>query len=135
MIGTEALGKMLTTPRLVEHAADADALDVRRFNTESDDPPREDIHDDHHPETLQQDGLASKQVDAPEAVAGFSNEGEPRRTFAPPGFWESVARCAEVTRVSHPNPTGRGPRYAASGPSFENGSEPVTDVSIEAIRQ
>jgi hypothetical protein len=60
MIRTEALGKRLTAPSLVEHAADADAIDMRGFDTESDDPTRKDIHDDHHPEALQQDGLAAK---------------------------------------------------------------------------
>ncbi len=53
MIGAEALGKRLTVLRLVEHAANADAVNVRRLNTESDDPARENIHDDHHPEGLQ----------------------------------------------------------------------------------
>jgi len=47
-------------PSMVEHATDADAVDVRRFNSESDDATREDIHDEHHPEALQQDGLAAK---------------------------------------------------------------------------
>lgn len=61
MIGTEALGKWLTTAGLVEHAADTDAVDMRRFNTESDDTAREDIHHDHYPEALQQDRLAAKQ--------------------------------------------------------------------------
>jgi len=60
MIGTEALGKWLTTAGLVEHAADTDAVDMRRFNTESDDTTREDIHHDHYPEALQQDRLAAK---------------------------------------------------------------------------
>jgi hypothetical protein len=45
---------------LVEHAADADAVDMRGFDTESDDPARKDVHDNHHPEALQQDRLAPK---------------------------------------------------------------------------
>ena len=53
MIGAEALGKWLAAASLIEHAADADAVDVRRFNTESDDPTRKDVHDDHHPEAIQ----------------------------------------------------------------------------------
>ncbi len=60
MIGTEALGKWLTTTGVVEHAADADAVDMRRFDTESNDATRKDIHHDHHPEALQQDRLAAK---------------------------------------------------------------------------
>ena len=61
------------------------------FNTESDDPAREDIHDDHHPKALQQYGLASEEVDAPQAVTGFSNDRQPRRTFAS-RLWRRVAR-------------------------------------------
>jgi hypothetical protein len=38
MIGTEALGKWLAAASLVEHTAGADAVDMRRFNIESDDP-------------------------------------------------------------------------------------------------
>ena len=37
MIGAEALGKWLTAPSLVEHATDTDAVNMRRFDTESDD--------------------------------------------------------------------------------------------------
>src|SRR5579864_8614712 len=91
VVGTETPGKWLAAPAVVEHAADADAVDMRRFNSESDDATREDIHDDHHPEALQQEGLASKQIDAPQAVAGFSDGGEPRRTIAS-RFWERVVR-------------------------------------------
>jgi hypothetical protein len=73
MVRTEAPGKWLAAPSVVEHAADADALDMRRFNSESDDTTREDVDDDHNPEALKQDGLASKQIDAPQAVAGFGD--------------------------------------------------------------
>ena len=48
MIGTEAHGKWLRTPGLVEHAADADAVDMFGFDTESDDPTRKYVHDNHH---------------------------------------------------------------------------------------
>src|SRR5437016_4189740 len=40
MIGTDALGKWLASATLVEHTANADAVDMFRFNTESDDPTR-----------------------------------------------------------------------------------------------
>ena len=60
MIGTEALGQWLSVPGLVEHSADADAVDRRGFDTESDDPTRKDVPDNHHPEALQQDRLAAK---------------------------------------------------------------------------
>ena len=60
MIGAEALGKRLSAPSLVDHTADSDAVDGRGFDPESDYPTRKDIHDDHYPEALQQDGLAAK---------------------------------------------------------------------------
>ncbi|MEP7244310.1 MAG: hypothetical protein ABI885_11540 [Gammaproteobacteria bacterium] len=60
MIGTEVLGKRLAVPSLIEHAADADAIDMRGFDTEADDTTRKHVHDDHHPEALQQDRLAAK---------------------------------------------------------------------------
>ena len=68
-------GEFLVTQQLAceRGRTDADAVDMRRFNSESGDATREDIHDDHHPETLQQDGLSSKQIEAPQAVAGFSD--------------------------------------------------------------
>jgi hypothetical protein len=56
VVAPEALGKWLTAPRWVEYAADIDAVDVRGFDTESDDTARIDIHDDHQPEALQDDG-------------------------------------------------------------------------------
>jgi Formyl transferase len=75
----------------VEHVTDADAVDMRKFNSESDDTTCEDVHDDHHPEALQQDGLASKQIDAPQPVVCFSDGREPRRTLTA-GLWGRVAR-------------------------------------------
>jgi hypothetical protein len=57
---------------LVEHAADAGPVDMRGFDAESDDTTRKHVHDDHHPETLQVDGLAAKKIDAAQAVTGFS---------------------------------------------------------------
>src|SRR3569833_2020458 len=52
VIGTEILGKRLSASRLVKHAANTDTVDMRRFNTESDNSTREDVHDAHHPEAL-----------------------------------------------------------------------------------
>ena len=60
VIGTQALRESLAGAGVIEHPADADAVDLRWFDTESDDPTREEIHDEQHPEALQSDGLASK---------------------------------------------------------------------------
>jgi hypothetical protein len=60
VIGAEALGERLTGSSLVEHAADADAIDTCGFDSESDDSTRKHVHDDHHPEAFRQDRLAAK---------------------------------------------------------------------------
>ena len=73
VVRTEAPGKWLAAASVVEHAADANAVNMRRFSSESDDTTREDVDDDHNPEALKQDGLTFKQIDAPQAVAGFSD--------------------------------------------------------------
>src|SRR5712672_2344450 len=91
MVRTEALGKWLAGPGLIEHAADADAVDMRGFDTESDDTTRKHVHHDHHTEALQQDGFAPNEIDAPQAVTGFSDGREPRRTFAS-RLWQRVVR-------------------------------------------
>src|SRR5687767_14562519 len=83
MIGTEALGKL--------NMRQTDAVGMRGFDTESDDTTREDMHHDDHPEALQQDRLAAKQIDAPQAVTCFSDGREPRRCCAS-RFWERMVR-------------------------------------------
>jgi len=70
---------------------------VGRFDTESDDATRRDVHDDHHPETLQDDGFASEQVDAPNAVTGFSDGSEPR--------WAVSSALRIMIMVLRQNPT------------------------------
>lgn len=65
MIGTEALGKWLTYRASLNMRQTLMPFDMRRFDTESDDATRIGIHHDHHPESLQQDRLAAKQIDAP----------------------------------------------------------------------
>jgi hypothetical protein len=53
---------------------------ARRLDTESDDATRVDVHHDHRPEVLQKDRFAAKQIDAPLAVTGSSDDSESRRT-------------------------------------------------------
>ncbi|MDB6090032.1 MAG: hypothetical protein JWN85_2816, partial [Gammaproteobacteria bacterium] len=124
MIGTEALGKGLSAPGLVEHAADADAVDMRGFDTESDDPTRKDVHDNHHPEALQQDRLAPKKIDAPQAVTGFSDGRQPRRTLT------SVLR----TRVARENPAHNVlVDFQAEGVRYLLGNAGAAEARIEAF--
>jgi len=46
------------------------------------------VHNDEHPMGVQQNGLAAKQIDAPEAVFRVPKEGQPGRT--------TIARCWAV---------------------------------------
>ena len=48
-----------------------------RLDTEADDPAAKDIHDQHHPMAAQQDRFDTEQIDAPQAVLGVANEGQP----------------------------------------------------------
>jgi pimeloyl-ACP methyl ester carboxylesterase/quercetin dioxygenase-like cupin family protein len=73
VVRTEAPGKWLAAASVVEHAADANAVNMRRFSSESDDTTREDVDDDHNPEALKQDRLASKQIDAPQTAKDIAD--------------------------------------------------------------
>jgi len=65
---------------MIEHAAHSRTVDVFASDAESDDTAG--THVDHHkdPMATQQDRLATKQVDALEAVLGLREESEPGRT-------------------------------------------------------
>jgi hypothetical protein len=52
---------------------------------EADDAASELIHDDHHPVGFEDQRFTAKEIDAPEAVLGMSEESEPGRPFGP-GF-------------------------------------------------
>jgi hypothetical protein len=45
------------------------------MHTEADDASSELIHNDEYPVVLQKNGFTSKQINAPEAVFGMSEEG------------------------------------------------------------
>jgi hypothetical protein len=49
-------------------------------HTKADDAPRELIRDHEHPVGLEQNGLATKQINAPETVFGMPDKGKPRRS-------------------------------------------------------
>jgi hypothetical protein len=82
MIGTQVSWQTLPAAGLIEHPADSNAVDMRRLNTESHNPTREDVHDEHDPEALQRDGLTSEKIDTPQAVAGLCDQREPGGTLA-----------------------------------------------------
>ena len=73
MVQTEPNWKALAGDGLVEHATKyRDGL-----HPKANDPPSEDIYDGQNPITLEQNGFRAKQVDAPQAVFGLAEQGEP----------------------------------------------------------
>jgi hypothetical protein len=52
-------------------------VDVTGTYTETDDKAGKLVHDHKHPVALEQNGLATKQIDAPEALLGVAEEGQP----------------------------------------------------------
>jgi hypothetical protein len=62
----------------VEHAAEVGAGDGAAVHADADEATRELVHDHEHPVAPEHDGLASKEVDAPQAVSRVSDERQPR---------------------------------------------------------
>ena len=59
--------------------ADIDAGDCSAVHADANEATRELVHDDEYPIATQQDGLAAKKVDAPQAVGGVSDQRQPGR--------------------------------------------------------
>ena len=78
MIGAEMSRCAPTMNGGVEHAAQVDAIDRTAVHADSDEATRELVHDHEHPVAPEHDGLASKEVQAPQAVCGLSDERQPR---------------------------------------------------------
>jgi hypothetical protein len=57
--------------------------------TKANDAPRELVHDHEHPVGVEQNGFATKKINAPEAVLRVSDEGQPRRSVVI-GLWAVV---------------------------------------------
>ena len=79
VVGTGVAWQTLAHAGAIEHPAYRDAVDAGGFNAEADDTAGEDIHDHHNPVAAQEDRFAAEQIEAPEAVFGMSDKGEPRR--------------------------------------------------------
>lgn len=56
------------TDRVVEHSAQRRSIDGSSLYSETNDPPRELIHDDQDPMGIENEGFAAEQIDAPQAV-------------------------------------------------------------------
>ena len=85
MIRTEMSRCPLPVSGGVEHAAEAGRVDRPAVYTEADQAPRALVHDHEHPVALEHDGLAAKQVDAPETVRRVTDERQPGRPGAARG--------------------------------------------------
>src|SRR5450755_1658641 len=82
VVGTQIFREQLARYGVVKHSTDRRAVDVSRRHAEADDPACKEIHDGHDPVALEHDGVASKEIDAPQAVLHDSDEREPRWAIA-----------------------------------------------------
>ena len=78
VIGTEMSRCAPTMNGGVEHAAEVGAIDRTAVHADADEATRELVHDHEHPVAPEHDGFASKEVHAPQAVCGVSDERQPR---------------------------------------------------------
>src|SRR5260370_28354950 len=79
VIGAEVSWSAPTKNGGVEHAADVGAIDGTTMHADSDEATGELVHDDEHPVAPEHDGLASKEIHAPQAIPRVSDERQPRR--------------------------------------------------------
>src|ERR1700730_6103245 len=78
MIGAEMSRCAPTMNGDVEHAAEVGAIDRTRVHADSDEATGELVHDHEYPVAPEYDGLASKEIRAPQAVSRVSDERQPR---------------------------------------------------------
>jgi hypothetical protein len=78
MIGAEMSRCAPTMNGGVEHAAEVGAIDRTTVHTDSDEATRKLVHYYEHPVAPEHDGLASKEIHAPQAVSRVSDERQPR---------------------------------------------------------
>ena len=84
----------VTADGLIEQAAKVRAVDGFEANAESDDAAGEHIDDHKEPMVTPQDRLATKQINAPEAVLDLCEEGERGRTRGARMIW-AVMSCKD----------------------------------------
>src|SRR4029453_2098612 len=77
MIGTEMSRCAPAMYCGVEHAGDVGAGDRTAVHGDADEATRELVHAHEHPVAPQHDGLASKEIHAPQAVCGVADERPP----------------------------------------------------------
>src|ERR1700736_2773092 len=84
MIGTKMPRCALTMDGGIEHAAHINTGNCSAVHADADETTRELVHDDQHPVAPEHNRLASKEVDAPEAVRGVADERQPRGSGSVP---------------------------------------------------
>jgi hypothetical protein len=77
----------------VEHTTQCRAVDVATLDAKANDPPRELIHNDHYPMCPQDQRLATKQAQTPQAVLAVAEECQPG--------WATRARIWSVISGKH----------------------------------
>src|SRR5687767_1007486 len=70
---------------LIKHSTQGWTINRDWLHGEADDAPGELIHHHHHPVRLDDQRFTTKEIDAPEAVLGMSEEGQPGRTVGAAG--------------------------------------------------
>src|SRR5215471_18324368 len=85
MIGAEMSRGAPTMNGGVEHAAEVGAVDRTTVHADSDEATGELVHDHEHPVAPEHDGLAAKEIHAPQAVFRVADKRQPRRPGAARG--------------------------------------------------
>ena len=67
--------RALSRDRAVGHPAHSGTVEIS--DAEADDPPSENVHHHHDSIALHQNRLTAEEVDAPQAVSGVPDEGQP----------------------------------------------------------
>jgi len=75
MVGTQVVWDSLSRNGGVEHPTEGDTIDIPCMYTKANDAPRELVHDHEHPVGIEQNGFATKKINAPETVYRVSEEG------------------------------------------------------------
>src|SRR6202043_2876091 len=85
MVGAEMSRCGPTMNGRVEHPTEVGTIDRTALHADSDEASRELVHDHEHPVAPEHDGLASKEIHAPQAVSRVSDERQPRGPGSPRG--------------------------------------------------
>jgi len=77
MVGTQVVWDSLFRNGGVEHPTEGDTIDIPCMYNIANDAPCELIHDHEQPAGVEQNGFATKKINAPETVLRVPDEGQP----------------------------------------------------------